>query len=110
MRITTNSTDFYFNADAMVYTQGYEECEPGHSYGSALRKSYMIHYITQGKGIFKVNGKTYSLQRGDLFFIAPGQEIYYEADQENPWGSKTPCILQRHSQRSLGYRQNNIEI
>ncbi len=22
MRITTNSTDFYFNADAMVYTQG----------------------------------------------------------------------------------------
>ena len=73
MRITTNSTDFYFNADAMVYSQGYEECEPGHSYGPGLRKSYMIHYVTQGKGIFKVEGKTYSLQRGDLFFIALGQ-------------------------------------
>lgn len=86
MRITTNSTDFYFNVEAMVYTQGYEECEPGHSYGPAVRKSYMIHYITQGKGIFKVDGKTYHLSRGDLFFIQPGQEIYYEASQDDPWG------------------------
>ncbi|TGY65270.1 AraC family ligand binding domain-containing protein [Dubosiella muris] len=86
MRITTNSTDFYFNAEAMVYTQGYEECEPGHSYGPAVRKSFMIHYVTQGKGIFKVNGQTYRLSRGDLFFIVPGQEIYYEADKDDPWG------------------------
>lgn len=86
MRITTNSTDFYFNAEAMVYTQGYEECDPGHSYGPAVRKSFMIHYVTQGKGIFKVNGQTYRLSRGDLFFIVPGQEIYYEADKDDPWG------------------------
>lgn len=86
MRITTNSTDFYFNAEAMVYTQGYEECEPGHSYGPAVRKSYMIHYVTQGKGIFKTKGRTYHLKKGDLFFIEPGEEIFYEADRLDPWG------------------------
>lgn len=86
MRIITNSTDFTYNADVMVYTQGYEECDPSHSYGPAVRKSYMVHYITQGKGIFVVDGKTYNLSRGDLFFIEPGKEIYYEADAKEPWG------------------------
>lgn len=86
MRIITNSTDFYHNISAMVYTHGYEECAPQHSYGPAVRKSYMFHYITQGKGIFYVNEKAYYLKKGDIFFIKPGQEIYYEADEKDPWG------------------------
>ena len=56
MRIETND-NFYKNTDGLIYNNGYEECEPGHSFGPAVRKSYMIHYITSGKGIFKCEGK-----------------------------------------------------
>lgn len=67
-------------------TQGYEECASGHSYGPAVRKSCMIHYITQGKVVFRVDGKEYSLSKGDLFFIEPGKEVYYKAGDKDPWG------------------------
>ena len=103
MRLYTNSNDFYSNIDAMVYNNGYEECEANHSYGPAIRKSYMIHYITTGKGIYIVNGKTYHLKKGDAFLMRPGEEIFYQADQNDPWcygwigmqGIKIPSYLQR---------------
>lgn len=84
MRIETNE-NFYKNTDALIYNNGYEECEAGHSFGPAVRKSYMIHYITSGKGIFKCDGKVYHLEKGDAFFIKPNQEIYYCADIHDPW-------------------------
>lgn len=85
MRLYTNSNDFYSNIDAMIYNNGYEECEANHFYGPAVRKSFMIHYITAGKGIYRVNGKTYYLKKGDAFLICPGEEIFYQADKSNPW-------------------------
>ena len=39
------SNDFSRNLDAMIYTCGYETCEPGHSYGPVVRSGYLIHYI-----------------------------------------------------------------
>lgn len=79
------SNEFYQSNDAIVYTCGHEECAPGHSYGPIARSGYMIHYVIQGKGIYRTNGKTYSIGEGDAFLIVPGELIYYEADQNNPW-------------------------
>ena len=79
------SNDFFRNLDAFVYTCGYETCEPGHSYGPALRSGYLIHYILGGTGRYKVNGKTYRLKEGDAFLICPDELIYYEADKKYPW-------------------------
>lgn len=67
MRIETND-NFYKNTDGLIYNNGYEECEPGHSFGPAVRKSYMIHYITSGKGIFKCEGKEYHLEKRRCLF------------------------------------------
>ncbi len=39
------SNDFTRNIDAMIYTCGYENCAPGHSYGPVMRNGYLIHYI-----------------------------------------------------------------
>lgn len=62
MRIETND-NFYKNTDGLIYNNGYEECEPGHSFGPAVRKSYMIHYITSGKGILNVRVKSIILKK-----------------------------------------------
>lgn len=79
------SNDFSKNIDAMIYTCGYETCQPGHSYGPAVRSGYLIHYILSGKGVFQVEEKKYHLSAGDAFLIRPHTLIYYEADQRQPW-------------------------
>lgn len=79
------SNDFSQNIDAMVYTCGYENCVPGHSYGPALRSGYLIHLVLEGKGMFKTNDKVYRLSAGEAFLITPGSLIYYKADDHEPW-------------------------
>lgn len=79
------SNDFYRNIDAMIYTCGYENCTPGHSYGPILRNGYLIHYILDGSGIYKARGNIFRLKAGDAFLICPEELIYYEADMHTPW-------------------------
>lgn len=79
------SNDFTRNIDAMIYTCGYEDCAPGHSYGPVLRNGYLIHYILKGQGIYKARGKIFRLGPGDAFLICPGELIYYQADMKEPW-------------------------
>lgn len=79
------SNDFYKNIDAMIYTCGYENCAPKHSYGPIMRRGYLIHYVLKGTGIYKARGKLFRLQAGDAFLICPDELIYYEADLHTPW-------------------------
>jgi len=69
------SNDFSRNIDAMIYTCGYENCAPGHSYGPILRNGYLIHYILNGSGIYKARGKIFRLKEGDAFLISQIMEI-----------------------------------
>ncbi|HHW48283.1 MAG TPA: AraC family transcriptional regulator [Clostridiaceae bacterium] len=71
--------------DLNMYQCGTEACEPGHCWGPAVRDHYLIHYISSGKGIFQVNGKTYHLGKGQGFLICPNIVAYYQADYEDPW-------------------------
>ncbi|OOM13945.1 AraC family transcriptional regulator [Clostridium saccharobutylicum] len=82
--IFSNNND-YSNIELNLYTCGIESCKSGHSYGPALRSGYMIHYILEGKGIYKINGKIYHLEKNQGFLIEPNSLIYYEADIEYPW-------------------------
>jgi len=81
---------------------GQERCEPGHSYGPAVRTHWLLHYIVRGCGIFVKEGKRYAVNPGDMFVIAPYEETYYEADMANPWHyiwlgftGEPPCPLDR---------------
>lgn len=64
---------------------GCEKCEPGHSFGPAVRHYFLLHYIVDGEGTFCRNGESYRLRKGDLFIIHPEEVTVYTADQENPW-------------------------
>ena len=64
---------------------GKSTCEGGHSFGPHVRQVYLVHYITKGKGIYKVGNRTYHLEKGQGFVIEPGTLTYYEADIKDPW-------------------------
>lgn len=64
---------------------GYEKCMPSHYFGPYIRKTYLIHYVSAGTGIFRNEKKEYRVNAGQAFLIRPGEVCYYEADKENPW-------------------------
>ncbi len=74
-----------FTTDLNIYHCGIEACQPGHSFGPAVRDHYLIHYILDGKGFFQVNNQRYFLKKGQGFLIHPEIVTYYEADWNEPW-------------------------
>lgn len=66
---------------------GYEACEPLHSFGPAVRPTFLIHFILSGKGTFYTysDDTTYHLETGEGFLIEPGKQTFYQADAVDPW-------------------------
>ena len=60
---------------------GKEECEPGHRYGPEVREYTLIHFVTDGCGVFYHDGISYSVQAGEAFLIRPGEVTVYQASQ-----------------------------
>lgn len=71
--------------DLKVLDCGIQKCKPLHFFGPYVRSFYLIHYILNGKGIFRCNDKEYNLSQGQMFFIFPNKVTFYQADQFEPW-------------------------
>lgn len=74
-----NSIDLYLS------TCGIQNCNRGHFFGPGRRDMYILHFICDGKGAFTCQGKTWQLEKGDVFLVKPDTEVYYIADENNPW-------------------------
>ncbi len=68
----------------IIHYIGYEECEPLHAW-TGKRDHFLIHYIIKGKGIYEVSGKKYELTAGDCFLVRNGDNVFFEADKNDPW-------------------------
>lgn len=77
--LQNNAVDIYLS------TCGVQNCFANHFYGPGQRDEYIIHFICGGKGIYQTGGKTYELGSGDFFVIFPETEVYYKADDKEPW-------------------------
>lgn len=69
----------------IVRMAGWEQCNPAHSFGPYIRNYYLLHFVTKGKGVFKLHGQTYHLSAGDGFLIRPHDSAFYQADEADPW-------------------------
>ena len=78
------------NVELSIFNCGHEPCLTGHTWGPGVRDHYLIHLVVAGKGVYQVNGASYSLQEGDLFLAKPNQLITYAADERAPtsWCSR----------------------
>lgn len=64
---------------------GYEVNDPSHGFGPTVREYWLLHYVVSGFGVYELNGKTYHIGPGEIFFIPPFVRTYYKADDKKPW-------------------------
>lgn len=64
---------------------GYEDCEPCHAFGPAVRRFWLLHFVVSGFGTYRIGEREYRVGPGEIFVIPPFATTYYEADGENPW-------------------------
>lgn len=74
-----------FNNELVPYYCGIQHCTAGHSWGPGIRDHFLIHYIIDGFGTFKINNKEYHLEKDQLFLTCPNAINSYQADETNPW-------------------------
>lgn len=60
-------------------------CQPDHSIGPAAHPNYVLHYILEGKGEYRINNHIYSLSAGQGFLMKPNIMSSYKADHTTPW-------------------------
>ena len=68
-----------------VYNCGSQKCDPGFSWGPALRNHHLIHFVAKGKGRFQCDGKEYVVRAGSGFYAPADKVVFYAADKDDPW-------------------------
>lgn len=68
-----------------LYYCGRENCAPGWVFGPYVRKHYVIHVVTSGRGSYSTGGREYRISEGQMFIIYPGEMTLYRADENEPW-------------------------
>ncbi|MGE7883473.1 AraC family transcriptional regulator [Bacillus sp. NPDC094077] len=75
----------HFSSELYFAFCGFSKTLPFHAFGPTVRNSYIIHIVLDGKGMYYVKDKKYSLKKGNIFLIPPGESTFYRADAEEPW-------------------------
>ncbi len=72
-------------AEIIIDHVGHISHTSGDSSVKDLRNIDILHYLVDGKGTFSCGGKTFFLQKGDLFLFPRDTVVSYKADEQNPW-------------------------
>lgn len=76
---------FHDSGSLYVLFTGESQTAPAHRLGPKIYDYYLYHYVTEGRGQFITENRTYKLSSGDSFLIHPGQLVSYVSDQQQPW-------------------------
>ncbi|MEB7689030.1 AraC family transcriptional regulator [Staphylococcus equorum] len=71
--------------DANLVECGIEVGVPNVGYNYTVFQTSVIHIVTHGEGIFKYNGQSFNLKKGDMFLLEKGMEVEYKPSFSKPW-------------------------
>ena len=74
-----------FEEDLFIVNLGEEKCLPGHDYGPAKRRHFLIHFVLSGCGKLQCAEGEFEVTAGQGFLILPDETTYYRADDQTPW-------------------------
>ena len=79
--------EYLQSVDRSLYmkTCGIQRCLPGYAYPHNRREGYHLHVVLSGRGVLKAEGKEYHIHKGQMFLLREGQDLFYQADEEDPW-------------------------
>lgn len=76
---------YHINHPLYVLFAGESQTKPQHAVGPKIYDYYLLHYIEQGKGVFRSEQHVYELGAGSCFLIHPGKLVSYASDSYDPW-------------------------
>lgn len=98
MSFNNPSEDFIFNCfdprrrNDIVYPEQAGITHPDPDYFVKRTKAlpcynymYVFEYVLSGKGYIECDGRTYTVEAGDFYFLNRRIEVYYYADKKNPY-------------------------
>ncbi len=101
------------NADIVIDHVGRIWHSPGSHTMMDFRDHHILHYVVEGKGTFTCEGKSYSLNAGDVYLFPKNTKVSYQADSRNPWSLFYVGFFGVHDDeyvRMLGLSAENIAI
>ena len=64
---------------------GFEQCDGGVCYGSAVKDCYCLHAVLDGTGVLRINGQIFHPKANQFFLLKEGEFAEYIADKQDPW-------------------------
>jgi len=61
------------------------DCPPGYTLPLKKPDAYGLYYVTEGKGVYVLDGAEFPVADDDLFVLYPDTEIVCRADKEDPF-------------------------
>ncbi|TVY06688.1 AraC family transcriptional regulator [Paenibacillus cremeus] len=68
-----------------VLFSGHAQTKASHLVGPQVLDYHLVHFVVAGKGVFRSRGRDYRLEKGQSFFIFPGELVSYGSDEHEPW-------------------------
>ncbi|WP_051286821.1 AraC family transcriptional regulator [Paenibacillus taiwanensis] len=84
-----------------VLFSGQSQTDNGHDVGPAVLDYLLIHCVQSGYGRLTMRETTYHLEKGDSFFIFPGELFRYVADDTEPWAYRWIALRGTHIEGML---------
>ena len=70
--------------DLQPRVYGIKDFEPGESVFNRRIEGYVLHYVTQGRGLYSEGTHNWPVEAGDIFISHPGEATVYTSDREQP--------------------------
>ncbi len=78
-----SSKDFV-DFDIKIFNYGYRRCAPGFAPGYHKHQHHVIHYIYEGECAVRIENKSYTLRRGQMFFVQSGVLFGCKSSETDP--------------------------